>query len=99
MPHFSDMKDWGCNAYVKRTKSDKLKLNSINIYLWDIQETIEYQFYNFVEKNVFISRHVTLLEKVFILEEDSGSRVNLERVQGFTDIVNQVDNLSLIPKC
>jgi hypothetical protein len=55
--------------------------------LWDIQETIGYQFYNPVEK-MFISRHAILLEKVFILGEDNGGRINLERVQESMDRVD-----------
>lgn len=62
----------GCDTYVKRTESDKFETKFDNYIFVDIQEIIGYQFYNLVEKKMFISRHVVLLEKVFTLRETVG---------------------------
>ena len=35
-PSLSFLKIWGCEAFVKRLMSDKLTLNRINAYSWDI---------------------------------------------------------------
>ena len=44
------------------------------------KETVGYHFYNSLEQKVFVSKHVVLLEKQFLLR-DSGSKVEIEDVQ------------------
>ena len=62
----------GYDTYVKRTESNKFETKSDKYIFVDIQEIIGYQFYNPVEKKMFISIHVVLLEKVFTLRETVG---------------------------
>ena len=51
-------------------KSDKC------LFIGYPKETMGYQFYNFLEQKVLISKHVVFLEKKFLLR-DSGSKVEL----------------------
>src|SRR5262249_24233818 len=53
-------------------------------------ESYGYYFYNPVEKKVFVSKTTVFLEKEFLLEENSGSKIELEEVQ---DHENNDDNL------
>ena len=55
------------------------------------RETNGYHFYNPLETKVIVSKHVVFLEKEFLLRGDSGSKVELEEVQGA-----QTDNDQLI---
>ena len=67
-PYFSHMKIWGSPAYVKRTISDKLEVNSDKCLLVGYpKETMGYQFYNTLEQRLFVSKHVVFLEKEFLL--------------------------------
>ena len=76
------MKVWGCLTYVKRTISDKLEAKSDKcMSVGYPKEIIGYQFYNSLEQRLFVSKHVVLLEKEFLLREDSGSKVELSEVQ------------------
>ena len=44
------------------------------------KETHGYYFYHTLEQKVFVSKHVVFLEKEFLLKEDSGSKVELDKV-------------------
>ena len=76
------MKVWGCLAYVKRTISDKLEAKSDKcLFVGYPKETMGYQFYNTLEKRLFVSKHAVFLEKEFLLREDCGRKVELSEVQ------------------
>ena len=65
----------GCPTYVKRILSNKLEAKSDKCVLVGYpKETMGYQFYNSLKQKVFVSKHVVLLEKEFLLR-DSGSEV------------------------
>ena len=82
-PYLSYMKVWGCPAYVKQTISDKLEARSDKcLFIGYPKKTRGYQFYNTLEQRLFVSKHVVFLEKQFLLREDSGSKVELNEVQG-----------------
>ena len=80
-PILSHIKVWGCPAYVKRTMSDKLEAKSNKcLFVGYPKETIEYYFYNPLEQKVFVSKHAIFLEKGFLLEEASESKIELGKV-------------------
>ena len=45
------------------------------------EKTKEYQFYNYLEQKVFVSKHAIFLEKEFLLR-DSESEVEFGEIQG-----------------
>ena len=62
--------------------SDKLGAKSDKcLFVGYPKETIGYYFYNPLEQKVFVSKHVIFLEKDFLLEKASGSKIELEEVQ------------------
>ena len=76
------MKVWGCPTYVKRTISYELEAGSNKcLFVGYPKETRGYKFYNTLEQRLFVSKHAVFLEKVFLLREDSGSKVELSEVQ------------------
>ena len=78
-PVLAHIKIWGCPAYVKCIESDKLGGKSERcLFVGYPKETRGYYFYNSLEQKVFVSRHVTFLEKKFLLKESSGNRIELE---------------------
>ncbi|WRX25832.1 Integrase [Theobroma cacao] len=80
-PNLSYARIWGCIAYVKRTMFDKLEARSDKCkFMGYPKETHEYYFYNPIEQKVFVSRHATFLEKEFLNERASRSKVVLEKV-------------------
>ena len=61
--------------------SDKIEATSNKcLFVVYPKETIGYQFYNSLEQKVLVSKHVVFLEE-FLLQKDSGSRIELEEVQ------------------
>src|SRR5664279_530197 len=82
----SFLKIWGCEAFVKRLQSDKLTPKSDKcIFVGYPRETLGYYFYNRVEGKVFVARNAVFLEKEFLSQKDSGSRVQLEEIRGELD--------------
>jgi len=53
------------------------------------KETLGYYFYT--DHRVFVSRHATFLEKEFILEGNSGSKIELDEVQEAQTTTDQVE--------
>ena len=69
-------------AYVKRQVSDKLGPKSDKcLFVGYPKETKGYYFYNPSENKVFVARNGHFLEKEFISERISGSKVYLEKVR------------------
>lgn len=64
---------------VKYVKS--WKLNQINVSLWDIKKNIRYCFYYVVKQKKAVLKHVTFLERKFILERISKRKIEFEEVQ------------------
>ena len=62
--------------------SDKLEAKSDKcLFVGYPKKTIGYYFYNPLEQKVFVSKHAIFLEKEFLLEEASGSKIELGEVQ------------------
>ena len=61
---------------------DKLEVKSDRcLFVGYPMETNGYQFYNTLEQNVFVSKHVVFLEKVFLLRKDNESKSELGEAQ------------------
>ncbi|KAJ8755827.1 hypothetical protein K2173_024372 [Erythroxylum novogranatense] len=96
-PYLTHLKVWGCLAYVKRTQSDKLDAKSDKcLFVGYPKETMGYQFYLAEEQKVFVSKHAVFLEKEFLLQEDSGSKIELEEVQDARTDADQLAQLKLV---
>ena len=62
--------------------SDKLGAKSDKcLFVGYPKKTIGYYFYNPLEQKMFVSKHAIFLEKEFLLEEASGSKIELGEVQ------------------
>ena len=82
-PNMSFMKIWGCEAYVKRQVYDKLGPKSDKCYFMGYpKETKRYNFYNLDDNKVVVARTGVFLEREFLSKRTSGSRIELEEVQG-----------------
>jgi hypothetical protein len=80
-PGLSFLKVWGCEAYVKHLKSDKLTPKSDKCFFMGYpRETKGYYFYNKVEDKVFVAHNIVFMEKEFLSKGVSGSKVQLEEI-------------------
>jgi len=44
-----------------------------------LKNIIRYYFYHLVKQKVFVSKHIILLEKEFVLEKSNGREIKLEK--------------------
>ncbi|KAL8091815.1 hypothetical protein AgCh_034175 [Apium graveolens] len=89
-PSLKHVKIWGCPTYVKKVDPDKLESRSVKCnFVGYPKETLGYYFYT--DHRVFVSRHATFLEKEFILEGNSGSKIELDEVQEAQTTTVQVE--------
>jgi hypothetical protein len=80
-PGLSFLQVWECEAYVKYLMSDKLTPKSDKCFFVGYpRETKGYYFYNKAEGKVFIARNGVFMEKEFLSQEVSGSKVQLEEI-------------------
>ncbi|KAL8134657.1 hypothetical protein AgCh_009620 [Apium graveolens] len=78
------------NAYVKKVDPDKLEYRFGKCsFVGYPKETLGYYFCT--DHRVFVSRHATFLEKEFILEGNSGSKIELDEVQEAQTTTDQVE--------
>ncbi|KAL8109077.1 hypothetical protein AgCh_025245 [Apium graveolens] len=69
---------------------DKLEYRSVKCsFVGYPKETLGYYFYT--DHRVFVSTHATFLEKEFILEGNSGSKIELDEVQEAQNTMDQVE--------
>ena len=86
-PKLSFLKVWGCDAYVKKLRPEKLKPKSEKcIFIGYPKETIEYTFYLRSEGKIFVAKNGSFLEKEFLSKEVSGRKVELDDVPPDTSI-------------
>ncbi|KAL8115369.1 hypothetical protein AgCh_022017 [Apium graveolens] len=77
-------------SYVKKVDPDKLESRSVKCnFVGYPKETLGYYFYT--DHRVLVSRHATFLEKEFILEGNSGSKIELDEVQEAKTTTDQVE--------
>ncbi len=85
-PMLSHLRVWGCPAYVKRLKTDKLEPKSDKCFFVGYpKETKGYYFYFAEEQKLFVSNRAVFLEKEFLSEGTKSSNVELREVQHVED--------------
>jgi hypothetical protein len=68
-PKLSFLKVWGCDVYVKKLQSNKLKPKAEKcVFIEYPKETIGYTFYHRSEGKVFVAKNGSFLEKEFLLK-------------------------------
>jgi hypothetical protein len=88
-PGLSFLKVWGCEAYVKRLISNKLTPKSDKyLFVGYLRETKGYYFYNKAEDNMFVTHNGVFMAKEFLSKGVSGSKVQLEEIQGTPENVS-----------
>ncbi|KAJ9557211.1 hypothetical protein OSB04_011825, partial [Centaurea solstitialis] len=98
-PKLSFLKIWGCEVYVKRTTSEKLKPKSDKcIFVGYPKNSLGYYFYNPSENKVFVARNGEFLEEKFLNQENTRNDVDLQIVEEDTPVpivapVTQQDNV------
>ncbi|KAJ9555886.1 hypothetical protein OSB04_010500 [Centaurea solstitialis] len=81
-PKLSFLKIWGCEVYVKRPTSEKLKPKSDKCFFVGYPKTtVGYYFYNPTENKVFVSRNGEFLEDKFLSTENTRNDVDLQEVE------------------
>ncbi|KAJ9553261.1 hypothetical protein OSB04_017306 [Centaurea solstitialis] len=80
-PNISFLKIWGCEVYVKRPTSEKLKPKSDKCFFVRYPKTtVGYYFYNPEENKVFVARNGKFLEEKFLSLENTRKDVDLQVV-------------------
>ncbi|KAJ9551099.1 hypothetical protein OSB04_015144 [Centaurea solstitialis] len=80
-PNISFLKIWGCEVYVKRPTSEKLKPKSDKCFFVGYPKTtVGYYFYNPEENKVFVARNGKFLEGKFLSLENTRKDVDLQVV-------------------
>ena len=78
-PKLSFLRIWGCEVYVKRATSEKLKPKSDKcIFVGYPKRTLGYYFYNPNENKVFVARNGTFLEERFLNSDNTRNDVDLQ---------------------
>ena len=80
-PSLKYVKIWGCPAYVKVTQQDKLAPKGYKYrFIGYPKNSMGYQFYDPEERNVFVSRYATFLEKEFLLNRGDCRKIELDEL-------------------
>ena len=80
-PKLSFLQVWGCDAYVKKFHSDKLKPESEKcVFIGYPKVTIGSTFYHRSKGKIFVAENGSFLEKEFLSKEMSGRKVELDEV-------------------
>ncbi|KAJ9544153.1 hypothetical protein OSB04_023860 [Centaurea solstitialis] len=80
-PNIYFLKIWGCEVYVKRPTSEKLRPKSDKCFFVGYPKTtVGYYFYNPEENKVFVARNGKFLEEKFLSLENTRKDVDLQVV-------------------
>ncbi|KAJ9541506.1 hypothetical protein OSB04_028012 [Centaurea solstitialis] len=80
-PNISFLRIWGCEVYVKRSTSEKLKPKSDKrFFVGYPRTTVGYYFYNPEENKVFVARNGKFLEEKFLSSGNTRKDVDLQVV-------------------
>ncbi|KAJ9552609.1 hypothetical protein OSB04_016654 [Centaurea solstitialis] len=80
-PNISFLRIWGCEVYVKRPTSEKLKPKSDKCFFVGYpRTTVGYYFYNPEENKVFVARNGKFLEEKFLSSGNVRNYVDLQVV-------------------
>ncbi|KAJ9552891.1 hypothetical protein OSB04_016936 [Centaurea solstitialis] len=86
-PKLSFLKIWGCEGYVKRVTSEKLKPKSDKcIFVGYPKTTVGYYVYNSIENKVFVARNGEFLEDKFLSSKNTRNNVDLQEVEEDTTL-------------
>ena len=81
MPDLKHVKVWGCPTHVRRHDLDKLESKTEKCrFVGYPKETYGYYFYQPSDQRVFVAKRAVFLEEEYILQGNSGSKVDLEEV-------------------
>ena len=77
-PSLKHVKIWGCPAFIKKLKTDKLDVKSIKgRFVGYPKGSLGYCFYLPAEQVVVVSRDAIFLEKEFLKEGGKGRKINV----------------------
>ncbi|KAJ9542446.1 hypothetical protein OSB04_028952 [Centaurea solstitialis] len=80
-PNIYFLRIWGCEVYVKRPTSEKLKPKSDKcFFVGYLRTTVGYYFYNPEENKVFVARNGKFLEEKFLSSGNTRKDVDLQVV-------------------
>ena len=73
------LKIWGCPAYVRVAPRDKLVPWGYKFrFVGYPENSLGYQFYYSEQRNIFVARYATFLEKKFLIESGNCRKVELD---------------------
>ena len=79
VPSLKHVKIWGCPAYIKKLKKDKLDARSNqDRFIGNPKDSLGYYFYLLAEQIVVVSKDALFLEKEFLQKGDNGRKITLE---------------------
>ncbi|KAJ9541434.1 hypothetical protein OSB04_027940 [Centaurea solstitialis] len=91
-PKMSFLKIWGCEVYVKRPTSEKLKPKSDKCFFVGYPKTtVGYYFYNPEENKVFVARNGKFLEEKFLSSGNTREDVDLQDLRRSSRIRQEPD--------
>ena len=96
---------WGCPAYVKRTNPDKLEDRSFECrFIGYPSNSTGYIFYHKEQLKVVVPKHVTFVEREFLVKETQCTQVELDECpeggpmsEEVTETVGEPDTMVLNP--
>ena len=79
LPNLKYVKIWGCPAFIKKLKSDKLDAKLIKgRFVGYLKDSLGYYFYLPAKQVIVISRDAIFLEKQFLKEYGKGRKIMLD---------------------
>ena len=88
-PVLSHLRIWGCPAYVKHLKIDKLGSKSDRcLFVGYPKKTKGYYFYLTVEQKMFVSSRAVFLKKEFLSEEANACKIELDEVHEVEGLIH-----------
>ena len=83
----SHLRVWGCPAYVKHLKTDKLGPKSDRcLFVGYPKEIKRYYFYFTTEQKVFVSSRAVFLKKKFLGKETDATKVEFDEVRQIEEL-------------
>ena len=93
-PSFKHVKIWGCLAFIKKLKSNKLDAKSIKgRFVGYPKDSLGYCFYLPTEQVVVVSRDIIFLEEEFLKEGGKGRKITLDEESSMK--AQQIDHMNI----
>ena len=94
-PSLKHVKIWGCPAFIKRLKSDKLDVKSIKgRFVGYPKDSLGFCFYLPAEQLIVVSRDAIFLEKEFLTEGGKGRKIMLDE-ESSKEAIQQNDQMAI----